>query len=254
MVTSRQRISTPAGPNDYGAAIGWTGISAWLLNGASTEYLAQHLSEYFGENPSGKSVYQGQHFEWFVSRSQPEVFTENDVLAVSALSYTLPAQAVRELLDPALSKTLGREIPNDLLDECWRAVSAEGPPDLRLCPETWLTSSQSPFRRLYKRLKLIHNVGDVAASKLMAAKFPDLIPIWDDRVAGLLFDATENLWWVPMRNLLTQNGGEVSQRLNSLDSGRDDFPISTLRRLDVVLWMEASARRVSYKVLRSKLH
>ncbi|CAB4681670.1 unannotated protein [freshwater metagenome] len=252
MVKSRPRFPTPAGPNDYGSAIGWTGLSAWLLEGVPADYLAQHLSDYFAEETSGKSVYQGQHFEWFASRSQPEIFTENDVLAVSALSYTLPAQAIRELLEPAQSITLGREIPNALLAECWRVVSAEAPLDLRVCPENWLSSSQSPFRRLYERLKLIHNVGDVAASKLMAAKFPELIPIWDDRVAGLLYDDTENRWWIPMRNLLTKNNGEVSQFLDSLDSGREDFPICTLRRLDVILWMEASARRVSYKVLRSK--
>jgi hypothetical protein len=219
---------------------------------ATSDYLEQHLSDYFAEDLSGKRLYQGQHFEWFIERSDPTIFTPHDALAVSALSYTLPANAVRELLDQSVSDRLGKPSPNDLLTKCWQVIGVSGVPDIRTCPAEWIESPASPFVELYERLLEVHGVGDVAASKLMAAKFPALMPIWDDKVAGLMYQPDEMRWWVPMRQLLTRSAGAVPAVLDALDLGRDDITVGTLRRLDVVLWMEASARKVSFRELSSE--
>jgi hypothetical protein len=46
------------------------------------------------------------------------------------------------------------------------------------------------------------------------------------------------LWWRPMRDLAVQ----VKTVLDKLEIERDDIRVTTLRKLDVVLWMEAKDR------------
>lgn len=250
-MNDRRRLQTPQSPLDIGSPLGWHRVANWLLFEVAGEYLEQHLGDYFSADLSGKNLFQGQHFDWLVARSDATRFSADDVVAVTALSYTIPANAVREILDQAVSDQLHIKSPNDLLTSCRQVIDVFGSEDIRTCPMEWLDSPESPFVLLYNRLMSIHGVGKVAASKLMATKFPMLIPIWDDKVAGLLYDGNEQGWWVPMRELLTSRDGAVSNLLETLDLRRDDVVVGLLRRLDVVLWMEASVRKVSFKKLSS---
>ena len=78
-------------------------------------------------------------------------------------------------------------------------------------------------------------------SKLMATKFPELIPIRDSRVEALLECTGHHEWWKPMHRLLS----ETRKALSSLEIFNASIEVSLLRKLDVVLWMEASDREVT---------
>ena len=72
----------------------------------------------------------------------------------------------------------------------------------------------------------------------MAAKYPGLVPIFDSQVSWLLGLTVNDPWWKPMRDLVI----EVKPKLDELQLDRDDIHITTIRKLDVVLWMEAEWR------------
>lgn len=75
-------------------------------------------------------------------------------------------------------------------------------------------------------------------SKLLACKFPDLIPIRDRRVERLLGWGDQKEWWEPMHALLDK----TSERLNQFRINKSEISVTTLRKLDVILWMEARER------------
>lgn len=182
------------------------------------------------------NVWQGQHFEWFANRVPRDRFTEIDLAAIGALSVDLPAQTARELIednDGALRQ---------LLRECelWAASHGADLSNPNLS-STWL-EAESSFNGLWAELirKKRIDLGPVKASKLMAAKHPGLVPIFDSQVSWLLGKSEVDSWWKPMRELVI----EVKPELDKLTLARDDIHVTTLRKLDVVLWMEAR-RRIS---------
>lgn len=75
-------------------------------------------------------------------------------------------------------------------------------------------------------------------SKLLACKFPELIPIRDGRVEKLLGWSDKKEWWEPMHALLDK----TIERLDELQINKSDISVTTLRKLDVILWMEARER------------
>jgi hypothetical protein len=82
------------------------------------------------------------------------------------------------------------------------------------------------------------DLGPVKASKLMAARYPGLVPIFDSQVSELLGVTVNDPWWKPIRKLVL----EVKPILDKLELKRDDIQVTTLRKLDVVLWMKAKER------------
>jgi hypothetical protein len=72
----------------------------------------------------------------------------------------------------------------------------------------------------------------------MAAKFPELIPIRDSKVEALLEYQKVKEWWKSMHHLLR----DTHETLNSLQIENKDIQVTPLRKLDVILWMEAEAR------------
>jgi hypothetical protein len=85
-------------------------------------------------------------------------------------------------------------------------------------------------------------LGYVTTSKLLAAKFPSVIPIRDSKVETLLGLAKSREWWEPIRNLFTAPGLSLADHIDGLNVSEKIGNVTTLRRLDVVLWMEAKAR------------
>jgi len=214
--------------------IGLSGVAEWIRKPESE--IKKHFERYFekriGEN--APNVFHGQHFEWFANRVARDRFTEVDLAAIGALSVELKAQTARELIedqDGAL---------RSLLRECELWVATHGgdisEPGLS---SGWLEKG-SCFNELWYELVKSERIdlGPVKASKLMAAKYPSLIPIRDSRVSWLLGVADNEPWWKPMRELTI----EVKSELNDLTLNRDDIHVTALRRLDVVLWMEAKKR------------
>ena len=66
-------------------------IRSWLLAGENKQRIQDHLSWYFSQE------YSGKHFEWFVAQSDSKTFTPWDILAVEALSVTVPTKTARWL-------------------------------------------------------------------------------------------------------------------------------------------------------------
>jgi hypothetical protein len=204
--------------------LGIDGAAAWIV--ADADAVRDHLVTY-------TATYTGRSFEWFAERSQPGRFTAEDVLAVSALSIAMSADAARTLSADDDAR-FGR-----LLKRARRLATAPAAPtglaDMDLKGEFATTLSD-----LYKLVRELPGVGKVAASKLLAAKFPAHVPIRDARVEQLLGLTGSREWWAPMQHLLTSPG--VARALERVELPDDRPHVTTLRRLDIVLWREAEQR------------
>jgi len=210
---------------------GFSKTAQWIKDHESE--VNKLFNDYFEKRIGNKSknVWHGQHFEWFANRVSRDSFTEIDLAAIGALSVELKAQTARELIEDSDGVLRG------LLGECelWVASHGADLSDPNLSPD-WLEKG-SPFRRLWDELVREERIslGNVKASKLMAAKYPGLVPIFDSQVSGLLGVTAKDPWWKPMRELVI----EVKPVLDKLKLTRDDIQVTTLRKLDVVLWMKA---------------
>ena len=211
--------------------IGFLKAASWIQDNESQvkEYFDDYFKKRVGEN--AKKVWHGQHFEWFANRVERDRFTEVELAAIGALSVELKAQTARELIedrDGAL---------RSLLRECelWVATHGGYISDAGLSTE-WLEKG-SCFNGLWFELVKPDRIdlGPVKASKLMAAKYPGLVPIFDSQVSELLGATINDPWWKPIRKLVL----EVKPILDKLELNRDDIHVTTLRKLDVVLWMKA---------------
>jgi hypothetical protein len=205
--------------------LGFQGAIDFINDSQNTRYLQCHLDRYFGFNGL-KEIFQGRNFEWFSSETDKSVFLPKDFLAISALSVDVPAETQRLLLEDIDAKF------NQLLVACEKYET-----ECRMLKNMdWLWESDTPFTRLYVAVEALPGVGRVVCSKLLAAKFPHLIPIRDSRVEKLLGIKPTGLWWKPLHEI----HDAVKPALMTL-SGIDSAA-SSLRALDVLLWMESSDR------------
>lgn len=215
--------------------IGIDELPEWIA--ANKDRITAHLDQYFRPGADTKSVYQGQHFEWFQRRSALTKFTAEDLAAIGALSVSVPAQTGRILISDVDGQY------SRLLTRCQKLISLVGSGvDLVTCPKSWLVDDDSPFVELYGVLRELDGVGPVVCSKLMASKFPALIPIRDQLVERLLGMGHSTEWWLPIRTLLRAGAPTVVETLRGLTGEGHFADVSTTRRLDVALWMEARSR------------
>ena len=204
-------------------------IRGWLLEEVNKQRIQDHLSRYFTVK------YSGKHFEWFVAQSDPKKFTPWDILAVEALSRTVPTETARWLFEP-------NTVRDDLYAESLRSLVSDRD-SLWTCDEKLLNDGGA-LRGLYKLLRKQPGLGKVTASKLLATKFPAAVPIRDSKVETLLGLEKSREWWSPIRKLFTVPGQSLAGYLDELKVPTEVGKVTTLRRLDVILWMEAKARRI----------
>ena len=215
--------------NEKNKPIPVTEIRGWLLADGNRQRIQDHLSWYFSQK------YSGKRFEWFIAQSDYMKFTPWDILAVEALSVTVPTETARWLFEPNtkrddhLAKALRSLVPDQ--DSLWT------------CDEE-LLSDGKPLSKLYSMLRAEDGLGYVTASKLMAAKFTSVVPIRDSKVETLLGLEKSREWWSPIRKLFTVPGPSLAGYLDELKVPAEVGEVTTLRRLDVILWMEAKARRI----------
>jgi len=201
----------------------------WLNDEANRGDLQNHLNRYFGVNTTGRPMYTGQYFERFISLSDKNHFTPFDVLAAESLSVVIPSEAAYRLVHDRVAEWLLHEARDDLasvasLVDCDESKLAEG----------------KPLSNLYRHLRKYHDLGRVKASKLLAAKFPHIVPIRDSLVEQLLGWKNQKEWWLPMRQLAQS----VWATIEKLELPCGAPVVKSLRKLDVVLWMEAKARDI----------
>ena len=167
-------------------------------------------------------------------------------LSITLLSVQAEPQAVRRLLEMTAAN---REV-RQLLTEEHLPLDA----DLACADVETLTAMSSVHQAVKRALSLDHVKAPnswVTASKLCARKRPDLFPVRDSVVCGLLgLSGTRHNYevdWQVFRYII-QNG-EVRTRLDAVIDEvqtRDGVNVGhvnrRLRHLDVALWMHARHR------------
>jgi len=181
--------------------------------------LATRVQRYFNPNRN----FAGATFTTLGENTSNEI-TVDDLLAVALLDTPFGPRATRQLLEQGgefnalLSKVA--DVPIWMADD---SVIGDG----------------SPADQLYRRLDDLKKVGPTRASKLMARKRPQLIPIVDKVVASFL-RAPKGQYWLAFREALSDE--ERRRRIDRLRPGGAEM-ISTLRVLDAAIWMGALATR-----------
>jgi len=203
--------------------------ATWLTDPANVEVMEDHLAQYFGRSIDGVANYSGQYFEQFIGMSAPERFTAFDILAAESLSVDVPSDVGHWLVRPDSDR-------DDLLRKCLEDFS-HGQSLWDCAPK--LLADDGSLSRLYLKLKDQKGLGKVTTSKLLATKFPNVVPIRDSLVEKVLGWSDQAAWWMPMRELMLSGVHEVVANLPLPDGAP---AVTTLRKLDVVLWMEAKAR------------
>lgn len=176
------------------------------------------LERYFSGTEGDQ--FTGRWFEPFAGMGDPASFGAADLLAVESLSVQVPPEAAAALLvtRPEDFNSKLREIPLD--HTLWEV-------------EPRAVATDSPADALHAELRTLPGVDWVTAGKLMAAKRPALIPVYDSKVRALL-NPSGGPFWEPLREVLADE-----RRRSTIEDVCSIAPdhVTLLRRIDVALWM-----------------
>lgn len=174
------------------------------------------LRSYYGINHH----YTGSAFDSLLDPTTPDTYTAKDMLAVSMLSVTVPARAALCLLEGEADEALAVVAHRTSLWTHPEMLDRDG--------SAWA---------LWRLVESHHNVGSTIASKLLAVKRPDLLPIYDQHVAEALHFG-ESYWsfWQDVARSPSVKGLTDAVRLAMVEAGAPDS-VTTLRAIDVVVWM-----------------
>jgi hypothetical protein len=172
------------------------------------------------------SGFSGSRFELFAgggdSIGRHNVFTSDDLVAVTLLEKTVPGNAALALLERDASgfNHLLSAVPVDL--DLWDATDVDIGPN-------------SAAAALWSQLMEFPGMGWVTTSKLLARKRPRLLPVYDSVVKAALQPRSE-AFWIPLRGELRES--EITDRLREIraEAGVDER-VALLRILDVAIWM-----------------
>ena len=175
-------------------------------DGEASELLVRYLT-----------TYSGRLFDKW-ARPDLSRFVFDDIVAVKALSVEVPAEAADQILSDRgghFARLLGELGKFTLDDHLYR----------------WVPQANE----LHQRLTDLHDVAGVKAGKLMHAKLPELIPIWDDKTQkGLKYEPGQ--YWSSWHREYTP------AVLTAVEDLRRSVPaaqtLDDLRILDIVIWMK----------------
>lgn len=158
----------------------------------------------------------------------PDSYCAHDVEAPSLLDEPIPPLAVRQLLfDQTLRATIGRNLAD---------ISVEA--TLWDCDEATLVAAD----RLWSVLDELEGLGSTRVSKLLSRKRSNLVPITDSVVRGFL-GTTDGDYWSVLRGVL-RTDAELVSALQDMHARLESRPrVSTLRILDVLMWMNGRIDR-----------
>ena len=208
----------------------------------SFESLVAHLKEVDGSYAKSsleayfyKHAYTGSSFENFCGKDHNK-FTADDIVAVSMLSVKIPPSASRWILGD------GQKCLTKLLKELNPKLTIQDPKaDLTIGKTAW---------NLWKEIHSLRGVGETMASKLLAAKRPLLFPIFDQHVARAL-KLTPDCYWEPWQKFMRSKNGIYAEEIvreMARDLGKSE--LSTLRLLDIVVWMyEHGHKAITQKLI-----
>ena len=171
-----------------------------------------------------KNAFTGSAFEELIDRENPNEITPQDLIAVTMLGVNVPATAARWILGE------GQQELSPLLS----AID----PHLDISDSDCDLSNGSPAWLLFSKLAERNGLGRTITSKILAAKRPELIPIYDQHVAAYLGFSKED-YWNPWREFMqSDEGRKCANRVSELAIKLGIHGISQLRLLDVVIWMK----------------
>lgn len=177
--------------------------------------------------------FTGRFFHILADDDRPDEITELDITAVSMLGVTIPPKVAIWLLDegrPEVSELL-HAIPTDV--DIWDAgdlITPNG--ELRELWSLLRTGSwPTPGRG--------NGMGPTKTSKLLAAKRPRLVPVYDS-VLNALFPKVDSYWTAFERAL---SDDKLRALFSVASMGGAPEGATFLRRLDAMLWMIGGARQ-----------
>lgn len=187
---------------------------------------------YTGTKSNGQPLFTGARFEslggpWN-DPANADRFTAGDLLAVSCLSIELPGAAAIRILE-SQTGSLGERLAAmpRLGVPLWEASDSEIGRDSAAAELWWLLRGGRD------------GIGRVTASKLMARKRADLIPVYDRVIGSALGLTSAEGHWETMRQLMltSVNGVPLHQRLGTMAVDTGLAPLVTpLRVFDVLVW------------------
>lgn len=184
---------------------------------------AQTLTQKFWSEP-----FTGRWFHVLADKDRPHEITAQDVVAVSTLSVTVPPRVAIWLLSDE-----GRAAVTQLL--------AAVPDDVDLWDGADLIDEGGDLWRLWRLLERAcwpnpipgNGMGPTTISKLLAAKRPHLVPIFDSVVRSL-FPPVQDYWQAFYR---ATSDPQLRLELSIASAPGAPESAGLLRRLDALLWM-----------------
>lgn len=198
-----------------------------------TDEAVELLTRYYAVTAAGRPAYSGSQFEAMAAlNSDPNSIGPADFTAASMLSVNVPAQAAIRLLSRDANEitALLHHIPVDV------DIITIDPNDL---------VPGGPASLLWQVLRRGNDgMGRTRTSKLIAAKRPRLIPIWDsfvEQATGL--DTSD--YWRQFQAVLAADDRAIWTWLTQIRSAVPNVSaaVSNLRILDVLLWMTVDQQR-----------
>ena len=170
------------------------------------------------------SGFSGSEFDTLAgggdATSHRDIFTAEDLVAVTLLEMTVPGNAALAVLHRQASgfSALLSDIPADV--DLWDASED-------------VIGPESAAARLWGRLMAFPKMGWVTTSKLLARKRPRLLPVYDTVVKAAL-QPNNSAFWLPLREELQED--LLVKRLKEMRAiaGLDER-IRLLRVLDVAI-------------------
>jgi hypothetical protein len=201
-------------------------VSLWDWFETNRDAVPVYLERYFrgvGEKPR---PFAGRLFEEFLSKGPEDRFAPTDVFAAQALSVTIPTEAVQKLLydDAEMFNTALVALPSGDFGKVERSVF----------------EPNGVAMKLFELLDALPGIGATKATKLMAAKRPDLIPIQDAFVQEELM-VPDGKFWLPMYDQLADES--LRDFIDELTKAAAAAEVSLLRRIDVAVWMHVNDRK-----------
>lgn len=189
-----------------------------FVQGVERELAAHSLRAYFAPG-----AFSGALFERLADMSSPYEVSARDIVAVGSLGVNVPPRAADWLLSegrPALGRHLLSIDPD---------ASIRGDVDMSCKSAAW---------QLWDLVRGLDGVGPTTASKLLAAKRPRLVPIWDRYVVEALRPAPGQYWAGWHKSFAGASGADLVATCEELRA-EASVPerVSDLRLMDIVIWM-----------------
>lgn len=201
---------------------------AQLLTLVAEPDATAHLREYFSPG-SPLPNYSGGRFELLAGggdrASAANHIDAADLIAVELLSVQVPALVALDLLDGDLGEQIGRLLPLIPTD----AVMADPGAAALLA---------GPATTAWTVLREPDGMGWVTAGKLLARKRPRLVPVYD-RIVRCAYGRPPGAGvWSWLHEHFSADGGVLDRQLaRTRDDAGVPVQVSTLRVLDVIVWM-----------------